>query len=117
MKMGKNMLNIITVFFLDIATTPSSSKSTAYLPTIHPTQIFHPSSSIQNTWQQSSPTTQATMQQSSSTTQGISNFTIPTAGTVPLTSTISPTSSQTQNNGPGTNENLMTNIFFHCVYI
>lgn len=104
MKMGKNMLNIITVFFfLDIATTPSSSKSTAYLPTIHPTQ--------------SSPTAQATMQQSSSTTQGISNFTIPTAGTVPLTSTISPTSSQTQNNGPGTNENLTTNIFFHCVYI
>lgn len=102
MKMGTNMLNIITVFFLDKATTP---------------QIFHPSSSIQNTWQQSSPTTQATMQQSSSTTQGISNFTIPTAGTVPLTSTISPTSSQTQNNGPGTNENLTTNIFFHCVYI
>lgn len=86
------------VFFLDIATTPSSSKSTAYLPTIHPTQ--------------SSPTAQATMQQSSSTTQGISIFTIPTAGTVPQISTISPTASTTQNNGLGTNKNSMTNIFF-----
>lgn len=94
MKIGKNMLNIITGFFLDIATTPSSSKSTAYLPTIHPTQ--------------SSPTAQ----RSSSTTQGISIFTIPTAGTVQQISTISPTASTTQNNGLGTHKNSMTNIFF-----
>lgn len=101
------MLNITWIFYSDITTTPSSSMSTAYLPSTRPTQIFHSSSSTKSTLQQSSSTTQAMVQQSSSTTQGISQtFTLPTTGTVPQT-TIFPTTTQTQNNGPGTIKNLL----------
>lgn len=92
----------MTFFFPDITATPSSSKSTAYLPSTPLTQTSHSSSSVQSTLQQSSSTTLAMAQQSSTTTRGISQtFTIPTTGTVPQTM-MTITTTQTQNNGPGT---------------